>query len=137
MKVGQVNPPIIAGVVIEDEGTYLLICEASPRVHGLWHLPAGHVDIGESLEAAATREAHEETGLDVEIVGETLSVHYGDDGMPKHAFPARIVGGVLTYPTDETLMAAWFDLAAITKLPLRSEWPLVAIQELVDRYQRV
>ncbi len=43
-----------------------------------WALPGGFVEYGESLEAAAVREAREETSLDVELTGQLHS--YSDPG---------------------------------------------------------
>ncbi|MFZ0051791.1 MAG: NUDIX hydrolase [Desulfobaccales bacterium] len=46
----------------------VLIQRANPPLG--WALPGGYVDYGESLEAAACREALEETGLGVELLGQ-------------------------------------------------------------------
>ncbi|MGO9176759.1 MAG: NUDIX domain-containing protein [Desulfobaccales bacterium] len=46
----------------------VLIQRANPPLG--WALPGGYVDYGESLEAAACREALEETGLEVELLGQ-------------------------------------------------------------------
>ena len=57
------NPLVTVDIVIEVDGGIVLI-ERKNLPHG-WALPGGFVDYGESLEAAAVREAKEETSLDV------------------------------------------------------------------------
>ena len=51
--------------IIISIGTSIVLIERRNPPHG-WALPGGFVDYGESLEDAALREAHEETGLKVE-----------------------------------------------------------------------
>ncbi len=60
------NPLPTVDLIIEYNGGILLIKRRNPPKG--WALPGGFVDYGESLEAAAVREAKEETGLDVELV---------------------------------------------------------------------
>jgi len=57
----------IAIAVVEDEGRFL-IGQRPPGVAlaGLWEFPGGKIEAGESPEAAAVRECHEETGIRVE-----------------------------------------------------------------------
>ena len=57
------NPFPTVDIIIETEGGILLI-ERKNEPLG-WALPGGFVDYGESLEAAAIREAYEETSLKI------------------------------------------------------------------------
>jgi ADP-ribose pyrophosphatase YjhB (NUDIX family) len=61
------GPRLTADIIIELEGGGIVLIERKNPPHG-WALPGGFVDYGESLEAAAVREAKEETGLDVELL---------------------------------------------------------------------
>jgi ADP-ribose pyrophosphatase YjhB (NUDIX family) len=62
------DPKLAAAVVIERDGK-LLFGRRGPgtRAPGLWSFPAGFVERGEQVEAAAVREALEETGLSVRL----------------------------------------------------------------------
>jgi ADP-ribose pyrophosphatase YjhB (NUDIX family) len=62
------NPFPTVDVIIELRDGIVLIKRKNPP-YG-WALPGGFVDYGESLEAAAVREAREETCLDVKLVSQ-------------------------------------------------------------------
>lgn len=66
----------VTAAVRNARGELLLIERTD---NGLWALPGGAQDIGESVVQAAQREVNEETGVDVEITG--LSGIYSD---PQH-----------------------------------------------------
>ena len=58
---------ISAGVIIEHEGRILQVNHVRPGRYDFWVCPGGGVKGSESLEQAAAREAHEETGLEVQV----------------------------------------------------------------------
>jgi 8-oxo-dGTP diphosphatase len=63
-----VTPLLTVDTVIIYMGKLVLIRRKNPPFQGHFALPGGFVDVGETVETAAVREAKEETGLDVEII---------------------------------------------------------------------
>lgn len=69
------DPKLAAAVLVEREGRVLLGRRGEgARAAGRWSFPAGFVERGEPVEAAAVREAREETGLAV-AVGPLLGLY--------------------------------------------------------------
>ncbi len=65
--VDYVNPRIVTGVVAHFDGRILLCRRAIEPRKGFWTLPAGFLELGESVEDGARREAQEEARADLEI----------------------------------------------------------------------
>ncbi len=63
------NPKIVTGVVPEWEGKVLLCRRAIEPRYGLWTLPAGFMENGESAHEGAAREAMEEANARIDITG--------------------------------------------------------------------
>ena len=59
------NPKPTVDIIIDQNDSVLLIERKNPPFG--WALPGGFVDEGESIEAAAVREAKEETNLDINL----------------------------------------------------------------------
>jgi ADP-ribose pyrophosphatase YjhB (NUDIX family) len=64
------NPKPVAGAIPrEPDGRLWLLRRGFDPSAGLWTFPGGFVDLGESVEQAARREAREELEVDVELTG--------------------------------------------------------------------
>ncbi len=59
----------MVGSVVVVEGSVLLCRRAIPPRHGFWTLPAGYLELGETLEEGARREAEEEARARIAIDG--------------------------------------------------------------------
>jgi len=78
-----VRPHIGVGVMMVRDNHLLLIKRKYNPDAGYWSIPGGHLDLGERVEHAAVREAHEETGLKTKITklaGIINKIMYDDDG---------------------------------------------------------
>lgn len=64
------NKPLVGvGILIQQRDKYLLIKRAAEPDMGLWSIPGGMVELGEKVADAAVREAFEETGLNIKVIG--------------------------------------------------------------------
>ncbi|HEV2321643.1 MAG TPA: NUDIX hydrolase [Gammaproteobacteria bacterium] len=121
-----VTPLLAADVIIEllDEPGRVVLIERKNPPHG-WAIPGGFVDVGETLEHAAVREAEEETGLKVHL--KALLGLYSDPARdPRgHTVTAVYIGEARGLPKggDDAAQAQAFD-------PLRPP-PLVFDHALV------
>ena len=88
--------PNAASVALIAGGRVLLIQRARPPYRGLWTLPGGRLEPGESAEAGAAREVHEELGLAVSALRPVTRLRLGEGGFvlqvfATNAFEGRIV----------------------------------------------
>lgn len=122
-------------VVVRLEDRFLLVHE---RKHGqLWYLPAGRVEPGESLWAAAERETLEETGVPIELTG-FLRVEHTPSPSGSVRCRVFLVGRPRGRPDpksqadEESLGAAWVRLKDLHQYPLRGEEVRGVLQYLSD-----
>jgi mutator protein MutT len=113
------RPLVGVGVVLVEDGRILLVQRGHEPSKGLWAVPGGKVDFGETLSEAAVREVAEETGLEVEIgeviwVGEHISEH---GHIVLIDFIGSIVGGELI-AGDDADRAEWVPLRRAGDHPL-------------------
>jgi ADP-ribose pyrophosphatase YjhB (NUDIX family) len=64
-RILYLNPRVVAGVIVARGDRLLLLRRAIEPRRGTWTFPAGYMEIDETAEQAAAREAEEEVGLKV------------------------------------------------------------------------
>src|SRR5512135_1118125 len=105
-------------VIFDDNRSKVLITKRADN--GLWCLPGGKMEPGESIEECCRREVLEETGLDVEIK-RLVAVYSNRDQLVVYkdgakvqfvilSFEAQIAGGMLAL-SNETTDAGFFSFA--------------------------
>jgi 8-oxo-dGTP diphosphatase len=108
------------GAVIRDgAGRLLLIRRGREPGKGLWSIPGGRVEAGESDEEAVVREVREETGLIVApgpFIGSVLRPRGGAQ-MEIRDYAATVTGGELR-AGDDADDAMWAPVEALGELPL-------------------
>lgn len=113
------NPAPTADVIIYDPTRGIVLVERRNPPLG-YALPGGFMDVGESIEHTAVREAREETGLDVELMS-LLGVYSAPGRDPRRhtittVFLARASNSSALNAGDDAAGAAWFPLDALPEL---------------------
>jgi 8-oxo-dGTP pyrophosphatase MutT (NUDIX family) len=127
----QWAPHVTVACVVEQDGKYLMV-EEPDQFSGtlVFNQPAGHLDEGETLTAAALRETLEETGWQVELtavlsIALHTSVQLGITYL-RTTFIAKPLQAVTNAKLDPDIHAVhWLDYEAIVARSARMRSPLV------------
>lgn len=123
-----VNPVPGVGMLIEMDGGLVLIRRGHAPHLGRWTLPSGFVEVDESAEEAAIREAEEETGLKTEIIG-LAAVNSFPEGPPTSGimifYRMKPVGGALRAGDDASEVQVFLP-QDMPKIPFRTHREMVA-----------
>ena len=102
------DPKVAVGTIIRDDRNHVvLVRRAIEPGYGRWVFPGGYVDRGEEVQAAAVREAREETGLDIRIDSLVNIYSYPGRAPIIIVYAATMIGGCLACD-DEGLEAGFF-----------------------------
>jgi 8-oxo-dGTP diphosphatase len=112
--------PCVGAVIKDDRGRLLLIKRGHAPGAGLWSLPGGRIEPGESDDEALVREMREETGLVIEagqLIGTVLRPAHDGGVFDIRDYAATVIGGTLR-PGDDAADARWVDASELESLSL-------------------
>jgi len=116
---------VAVGAVVFRDNRVLLIQRGKAPSRGLWSIPGGSVELGETLQAAAEREIREETGLLIRAREPVFTfdvIHRDETGRIRFHYViidlmADYISGEL-HPGDDALNARWVSSQEIKDLNL-------------------
>jgi ADP-ribose pyrophosphatase len=128
MATHSIGPRAAVGALVFRGDAVLLVLRGREPARGLWALPGGSVELGETLLAAAEREVREETG----VVARARHVVHAFDVIERdtagRALHHYVVVDVLAdwirgepRAADDALDARWQPLAELRTLPISDE----------------
>jgi ADP-ribose pyrophosphatase YjhB (NUDIX family) len=117
------RPFVGASIAVIRDGRVLLASRANEPMRGVWTLPGGLVEAGETLAEAALRELTEEVGITAEVVGvlsPTEIIVRDEAGRARHHYVvhphAALWCGGEPVPGPEALGVRWASLPEIAGL---------------------
>jgi 8-oxo-dGTP diphosphatase len=130
-------PRVAVGALVVHQNKVLLILRGKAPAKGMWAVPGGSVNIGETLQTAAEREVLEETGLQIKagkVIYAFEKIQHDKVGQVQYHYvildleaepldPAQLLT-----PADDAIEAGWFTLADLDRLNLpvsETTWTLL------------
>ena len=109
---------IIVGGLLEKEGKYLLVQEAKEICREKWNIPAGHLELNETIIEGAKREIFEECGCKVNLTGiiNIANKVIQDKTIIFITFATDIIEENIEYNKNEILDAKWFTYEEIINM---------------------
>jgi 8-oxo-dGTP diphosphatase len=110
--------PCVGAIVTDERGRLLMIQRGHDPDAGLWSIPGGRVEPGETDEQALVREMLEETNLQVEVgkvVGSVQREVPGGAVIDIRDYAATVIGGTLR-PGDDAAAARWVTAGELAQL---------------------
>jgi mutator protein MutT len=118
--------PAASAVIFDDDGRILLHRRAD---NGLWSLPGGAMEIGETIGQCIVREVQEETGLVVDVLAlvgvysdPNHVIEYTDGEVRQQfsiCFKGRPIGGALVVSSESTELR-WVDPTTLGQLDIQA-----------------
>ena len=106
-----INPALVVGVIPERRGRILLLRRAIEPRRGYWTFPGGFMEIDETVEECAAREAHEEVGVHVRVL-DLIGVYSRPGPAPGPGIVSIVYRGTVAIghpaPGREALETRWF-----------------------------
>jgi ADP-ribose pyrophosphatase YjhB (NUDIX family) len=132
------NPKIVVGSVVVHHGRVLLCRRAIEPRRGFWTLPAGYMELGETAEEGAKREALEEAEADIALDGLLAVYSISRIGQVQLIYRARFaeVGAPHFAAGPESLdvrLFGWNDIPRHDIAFPSVHWALAAWREGADR----
>lgn len=125
---------LVVGAVVQHGGKILLLQRpADDFMGGIWELPSGKVDPGESIDQALIREIKEETGLDVTAIRNYLGEF---DYQSSSGKKSRQFNFTVEVASTDTVQLTEHD--AYTWTSLAEEPPVTdAVKQVLARYREI
>ncbi len=126
------HPVVGVGAIILDGNRVLLVRRANAPLEGVWSIPGGRLELGETLTEGLHREVREETGLRIEILDQVevfeRIMRDGDDRVQYHYvlidYLCEPAGGVLR-AADDADDARWVEQHEMAELTMTEGTPAV------------